>query len=125
MAWLRLWSKRSSASPSGVPCRIYGVSCVDRSPNFRVPKSSAMRPHVLAVAVCCLLSFLATGCLKQILTDGQIAATRRASVAIDTIGDYELARSAAQSGLVQFEGMHRLAPSNTDALFMLAKGWTG
>ncbi|HEV3191432.1 MAG TPA: TRAP transporter TatT component family protein [Polyangiaceae bacterium] len=84
-----------------------------------------MRPHVLAVAVCCLLSSFATGCLKQILTDGQISATRRASVALDTIGDYELARSAAQSGLVQFEGMHRLAPSNTDALFMLAKGWTG
>jgi TRAP transporter T-component len=84
-----------------------------------------MRPHVLAVPLCCLLSSLAAGCLKQILTDGQIAATRRASVVLDTIGDFELAQSAAQSGLVQFEGMHRLAPSNTDALFMLAKGWTG
>jgi hypothetical protein len=26
---------------------------------------------------------------------------------------------------VQFEGMHALAPDNTDALFMLVKGWTG
>jgi len=84
-----------------------------------------MRPHVLAVPLCCLVSSLDAGCLKQILTDGQIAATRRASVVLDTLGDYELAQSAAQSGLVQFEGMHRLAPSNTDALFMLTKGWTG
>ena len=84
-----------------------------------------MRPHVLAVPLCCLVSSMDAGCLKQILTDGQIAATRRASVVLDTLGDYELAQSAAQSGLVQFEGMHRLAPSNTDALFMLTKGWTG
>jgi hypothetical protein len=84
-----------------------------------------MRAHFVAVGLCALLSSGAAGCLKQILTDGQISATRRASVALDTIGDYELARSAAQSGLVQFEGMHQLAPNNTDALFMLAKGWTG
>ena len=83
-----------------------------------------MRAFV-AVGLCAFLSSGAAGCLKQILTDGQISATRRASVALDTIGDYELARSAAQSGLVQFEGMHQLAPSNEDALFMLAKGWTG
>lgn len=70
--------------------------------------------------------FLAlSGCIKKILTDGQIESTRRASAAFDTIGDYELARSATQSGLAQFEGMHALAPDNTDALFLLVKGWTG
>jgi hypothetical protein len=66
-----------------------------------------------------------TGCIEKMLTNGQIEATRRASGAFDTIGDYELARSAAQAGLVQFEGMHRLAPANEDALFMLTQGWVG
>jgi hypothetical protein len=59
------------------------------------------------------------------LTDGQISATREAAGALDTVGDYELARSGAQAGLTQFEGMHALAPSNEDALFLLTKGWTG
>jgi hypothetical protein len=59
------------------------------------------------------------------LTDGQISATREAAGALDTVGDYELARSGAQAGLTQFEGMHQLAPSNEDALFLLTKGWTG
>lgn len=59
------------------------------------------------------------------LTNGQISSTRKASGAFDTIADYELARSAASAGLVQFEGMHRLAPDNTDALFLLMKGWVG
>jgi hypothetical protein len=59
------------------------------------------------------------------LTDGQISATREAAGALDTVGDYELARSGAQAGLTQFEGMHQLAPSNDDALFLLTKGWTG
>ncbi len=66
-----------------------------------------------------------TGCIKSMLTNGQIEATRRASSAFNTIGDYELARGAAQAGLVQFEGMHQLAPSNEDALFMLTRGWVG
>jgi hypothetical protein len=65
------------------------------------------------------------GCIKKMLVDGQIEGTRRASSAFDTIGDYEVARAAAQAGLVQFEGMHKLAPDNEDALFMLTKGWTG
>jgi hypothetical protein len=80
----------------------------------------------------CLLAIVAlalplgsTGCIKSMLTNGQISATREASDAFDTIGDYELARSAAQAGLTQFEGMHLLAPDNADALFMLVKGWVG
>lgn len=66
-----------------------------------------------------------TGCIEAMLTNGQIEATRRASGAFDTIGDYELARGAAMAGLVQFEGMHKLAPQNEDALFMLTQGWVG
>jgi hypothetical protein len=66
-----------------------------------------------------------SGCIEKALTNGQIEATRRASGAFDTIGDYELARSAAEAGMVQFEGMHRLAPDNEDGLFLLTQGWTG
>jgi hypothetical protein len=79
----------------------------------------------LALPVVAALALGSTGCIKSTLTNGQISATREASAAFDTIGDYELARGAAQSGLIQFEGMHVLAPDNTDALFMLTKGWVG
>src|SRR5436190_5425017 len=64
-----------------------------------------------------------TGCIKKILLDGQIAGTRQGSAALNTVGDYELARSAAQAGLAQFEGMHKLAPDNDDALFLLTRSW--
>jgi len=84
-----------------------------------------MRSHLLSLSLVAALSLGATGCIKSALTNGQISATREASGALDTIGDYELARSAAQAGLVQFEGMHQLAPDNSDALFMLTKGWVG
>ncbi len=63
------------------------------------------------------------GCIDAILADGQIAATREASGSFNEIGDYELARSAAQAGMVQLEGMHELRPDNEDALFMLTQGW--
>lgn len=59
------------------------------------------------------------------ILDGQIAGTRQASAAIDSLHDYEVARVTAFNGVSQFEGMHYLAPDNTDALFMLAKSWTG
>jgi hypothetical protein len=72
-----------------------------------------------------LAALLTTGCIKKMLVDGEIESTRQASDAFDTIGDYELGRSAAQAGLVQFEGMHTLSPDNVDALFLLVKGWTG
>jgi hypothetical protein len=71
------------------------------------------------------LSLSSTGCIKQMLTDGQISATREASDVFDTIGDYELARGAAEAGLIQFEGMHRLSPDNEDALFELTQAWVG
>lgn len=77
----------------------------------------------LAVAAACL--FGTTGCIKSTLLKGQIEGTRKASSAVDTLHDFEVARAAAYAGLAQFEGMHKLAPDNTDALFMLTKGWAG
>jgi hypothetical protein len=66
-----------------------------------------------------------TGCIKSTLLKGQIQGTREASSAVDTVHDVEVARSMAYAGLAQFEGMHKLAPDNEDALFMLTKGWAG
>jgi len=79
----------------------------------------------LAVAALSALSFGSTGCLSNMLADGQIAATRTAAAAVNTIADYELQRSATQAGIAQFEGMHLLRPGNTDALFMLTQAWGG
>ncbi len=86
---------------------------------------AAPKKNLLAALGLLLLGATQMGCIESMLTNGQIAATRRASGAFGTIGDYELARSAASAGLVQFEGMHRLAPTNTDAMFMLTQGWGG
>jgi hypothetical protein len=77
-----------------------------------------------ALALAGALGILNTGCLKQIILDGQIEATRKASSAIDSFSDYEVAKTAAYAGATQFEGMHYLAPQNEDALFMLTKTWT-
>ncbi|MGH7285237.1 MAG: TRAP transporter TatT component family protein [Polyangiaceae bacterium] len=82
-----------------------------------------MRKILLASVAALALS--STGCIKQMLTNGQISATREASGAFETIGDYELARGAAMAGMAQFEGMHKLAPDNEDALFLLMQGWAG
>src|SRR5262249_55272431 len=65
-----------------------------------------------------------TGCIKKMLLDGQIQGTRDASSAMNTVGDYELARGAVSGGLAQFEGMHKLAPDNEDALYLLTRSWT-
>jgi hypothetical protein len=59
------------------------------------------------------------------LLNGQIQSTRIGSGASDTIGDYELARAASSAAMMQFEGMHKLAPDNEDALFLLMRGWAG
>jgi hypothetical protein len=64
-----------------------------------------------------------SGCVKSTLLNGQIKGTREGAAAIDTLSDYEVARSIAFAGLGQFEGMHELAPDNADALFLLTKGW--
>jgi tetratricopeptide (TPR) repeat protein len=84
-----------------------------------------MRTRLLTFAAAAALALSSTGCIKAMLTNGQISATRNGSGAMDTVGDFEMARSAVAAGLAQFEGMHRLAPDNTDALFLLTKGWTG
>lgn len=64
------------------------------------------------------------GCIKRTLLNGQAKATREGSEALNELGDYNVARGAAQSGLAQLEGMHRLANDNTDVLFMLTRSWT-
>ncbi len=71
------------------------------------------------------LGLSASGCVKQAMLNGQIKATLQASDAIETMGDLEVAREAAYAGLVQFEGMHHLAPDNADGLFLLLRGWAG
>lgn len=76
----------------------------------------------VALLSLCLLS---AGCIETILTNGEIASTRKAATSFDTLGDYELAKVSTQAGLAQFEGMHRIAPDNDDALFMLVQGWGG
>ncbi len=70
-----------------------------------------------------LMALSSTGCIKKILLNGQLAGTRKASTAISTISDYEVANAIAFNGLGKFEGMHYLAPENQDGLFMLTKGW--
>jgi len=77
-----------------------------------------LRSSLAAVALAAL-AVGPSGCINAILTDGQIAATRKAAVAVNTIADYELQRSATEAGLAQFEGMHLLRPGNEDALFLL------
>lgn len=77
-----------------------------------------------ALALCGVLGLGSTGCIKKMILDGQIEGTRKAAAAVDTFSDYDVAKSAAFSGVTQFEGMHYLAPDNENALFMLTKGWT-
>ena len=84
-----------------------------------------MRTKILTGALVALLSLSQTACIKKMLLNGQIEGTREGAKAADTIGDYELARAASSAGVLQFEGMHRLAPDNEDALYLLMKGWMG
>src|SRR5262249_49706397 len=89
---------------------------VERRPMFTT--------RATALALAGALGLLNAGCLKQILLDGQIEATRKASAAVAAFSDYEVARTAAFSGARQFEGMHYLAPQNEDALYVLTRTWT-
>lgn len=82
-----------------------------------------MRASTFAAILSAALALSTTGCIKKMLLNGQIESTRKASSAIGTIGDFEMARTAAQAGLAQFEGMHRLGPDNEDALFLLTRSW--
>src|SRR5262249_23679015 len=85
----------------------------------------AMRQQILTTLLVATLALTSTGCVKKMLLSGQIHATRIGAGAADTIGDFEVARGAASAGVLQFEGMHRLAPDNADALFLLTRGWAG
>jgi hypothetical protein len=93
--------------------------------NLRPAPNSRFARGCGIVALALGIAFSSTGCIKSMLTNGQISSTRQGSAALDSIGDYELARGAVSAGLAQFEGMHKLAPDNTDALFLLTKGWVG
>jgi hypothetical protein len=84
-----------------------------------------MRSYFATLSIAAALSLGSGGCIQKVLTDGQITATRQAASSFDTVGDVDLARSAAEASFGQFEGMHALAPYNTDALFLLTKSWTG
>lgn len=81
-----------------------------------------MRRLACLVALACALT--PTGCIDAMIMNGTIAATRQAASSFDTLADFELARSGAQAGLAQAEGMHKLAPTNEDALFLLMQGWS-
>lgn len=87
--------------------------------------SAAMRNRLLTGVLAAALALGNAGCVKKMLLNGQIASTRIGAGASDTIGDYELARSASMAAMMQFEGMHRLAPDNEDALYLLMRGWAG
>lgn len=77
----------------------------------------------LAIAASALLG--GTGCIKRTLLDGQISSTRTASAAVNTLGDFEVAQTAAFNGIATMEGMRYLAPDNDDARFMLLRSWAG
>ncbi len=82
------------------------------------------RPSPLALSLTLALSLGTSGCIKKMLVDGQIEGTRKGSAAMNGTADYEVARAASSAGLAQFEGMHLLAPDNTDGYYLLVKGYT-
>lgn len=85
------------------------------------------RGVILAIALLLGLAGAAgaarTGWIERALVERQILSTRRAWPAIDTVGDYEVARAVAFAQLGQLEGMHGLAPADEDGLFLLVRGW--
>ncbi|GAC1354715.1 MAG: hypothetical protein NVSMB47_08090 [Polyangiales bacterium] len=83
----------------------------------------SLRPRLASLALLAASCAFAPGCIKQMLLDGQIEGTREGAKQMDTTADYEVARVAASAGIAQFEGMHRLAPDNTDAYYLLVKNY--
>ncbi len=82
-----------------------------------------LQTTILSLAAAAALALGSAGCVKHML-DHRIAVERRGWPAVETIGDYEVGRAALYSGLGNFEQLHRLAPSNPDALVLLADTWT-
>ncbi|HEX4339424.1 MAG TPA: TRAP transporter TatT component family protein [Polyangiaceae bacterium] len=71
------------------------------------------------------MSLSTTGCLRKVLIDGQISGTKDGSDAVNTLHDFEVARSVARAGLGTLEGLYRIAPYNEDALLLLTRSWAG
>jgi hypothetical protein len=84
-----------------------------------------MRPSQLMLPLVAALALASTGCLKTIMMNAELHSAREAMGALDSVGDYEVARSVALAGIGQVEGMHLLAPDNADGLFMVTKAWFG
>jgi hypothetical protein len=80
-----------------------------------------IRRFGLALALAASLG--STGCIKKMLTKGQIESTRTASAAFQGTADFETAKYASSAGLAQFEGMHFLAPDDDNAYYLVIKGW--
>jgi hypothetical protein len=87
--------------------------------------SRSTHATVLTMWLAASLSVCSGGCLDKMMVDTELKMTRRASGALDTVGDYEVGRAAAAASIAQLEGMHMLAPRNPDGLFMLTKVWAG
>jgi tetratricopeptide (TPR) repeat protein len=79
----------------------------------------------LGAALAAALSLTSVGCMRKVLLDGQIKGTLDGSEAVNTLHDFEVARAVARAGLAQLEGLHKLAPYNENALFMLTRTWAG
>lgn len=81
--------------------------------------------RMVGVLLAAAVSLGSTGCLRKVLLDGQIDGTLEGSEAVNTLHDFEVARAVARAGLAQLEGLHKIAPYNQHALFMLTRGWSG
>lgn len=88
----------------------------------RVSKPLASRAAALGL-VAGLVTTQA-GCLSKLILNGTISSTRKGSVALNTVPDFDIAQSAAFAGIAQLEGYRFLAPENENALFMLTRSWT-
>ncbi len=78
-----------------------------------------------SLSVVAFLALASTGCIKKMLLDGQIESTLKASAAVQTFSDWDVAKRAASAGMSTAEGMHFLAPYNENGLLLLTKGWSG
>ena len=80
----------------------------------------------LQLALCAIVALSTSGCsITKFMAKSQIKTTRSLGGALDTVGDFEVAKAAAFAGVAQFEGVHRLVPDHDDTLFMLVKAWGG
>lgn len=75
-------------------------------------------------AVCVLLPWTGAGCMRQAMIDNQLEITREAAPAVNTLGDYEVARHVVYSSLGTLEGLRWVSPENPDALLLLVQTWS-